>query len=244
MKTLSVLTPRLGTDFWDCPENYLWTIVPFCWVWGSEGVEVSTAHIRQIPRTFWPGKALFPPWNNKGAESDWGYITFSVSWLFPWSSGGRNTHSNEIKCKVLVKKKKSFTVHVKRFIAQISLAKDCSHFKVKVLLWTSYLQRCVCHLTEHRKRNTKLCLRKWGWHWLRTRAQYRSRDWRLLPKESPQHWRGSRILSDAVLRAQLNSAATLRKVLALPPCLCKPELSVPLNWEPGLQMSHHKPQNY
>lgn len=30
MKMLSVLTPRLGTDFWDCPGNHLWTIVPFC----------------------------------------------------------------------------------------------------------------------------------------------------------------------------------------------------------------------
>lgn len=35
-------------------------------------------------------------------------------------------------------------MHVKRFIAQISLAKDCSHFKVKVRVWVSYLQRCVC----------------------------------------------------------------------------------------------------
>lgn len=37
------------------------------------------------------------------------------------------------------------------------------------------------------------------------------------PERKPKHWRGSRVLSDAVLWAQLNSAATLRKVLALAP---------------------------
>lgn len=43
-------------------------------------------------------------------------------------------------------------MHVKRFIAQISLAKDCSHFKVKVRVWVSYLQRCVCVMWPNTER--------------------------------------------------------------------------------------------